>query len=43
MAGDGSYLAVWESNGQDGSGYGIYASFEPCLLSVPPADPKEEE
>jgi hypothetical protein len=37
MAGPGSYLAVWESNGQDGSGYGIFATTEPPLLWLPPA------
>lgn len=36
MAADGSYLAAWESNGQDNSAYGIFAAFEP---SLPPADP----
>jgi hypothetical protein len=40
MAGDGSYIAAWESDGQDGSSYGVFASFEPCLLS---ADPNKED
>ena len=35
LAGDGSFLAAWESDYQDGSGYGIFAALEPCLL---PAD-----
>ncbi|HNS21031.1 MAG TPA: hypothetical protein PKH24_11065 [Sedimentisphaerales bacterium] len=29
MASDGSFFAVWESNNQDGSGYGVFAHFEP--------------
>jgi len=29
MSGDGSFIAAWESNGQDGSGYGIFAHVEP--------------
>ncbi len=28
MADDGSFIATWESNGQDGSGYGIFAHVE---------------
>lgn len=43
MAGDGSYLAAWESNGQDGSGYGVFAGFEPSLLPLLPADPNGQE
>jgi hypothetical protein len=43
MAGDGSYLAAWESNGQDGSGYGIFATLGPSLLPLLPADPNEED
>jgi hypothetical protein len=39
MAGDGSYLAAWESSGQDGSGYGVFAVLGPSLLPPPPADP----
>ncbi len=35
MALDGSFFAVWESDGQDGSGYGIFAHAEP------PIDPNE--
>lgn len=35
MAADGSFFAVWESNGQDGSGYGIF------LHAEPPPDPDE--
>ena len=29
MRADGSFVAVWESNDQDGSGYGIFARLEP--------------
>ena len=29
MTADGSFFAAWESNGQDGSGYGIFAHAEP--------------
>ena len=43
MAGDGSYLAGWESNGQDGSGYGVFAGLEPSLLPPLPADPNKED
>lgn len=32
---DGSIFAIWESNDQDGSGYGVFAHVEP------PADPNE--
>ena len=39
MTGDGSYLAAWESDGQDGSGYGVFAVLGPSLLPPPPADP----
>jgi hypothetical protein len=42
MANDGSYIAAWESNGQDGSGYGIFASLGPSLLPPLPADPNKE-
>jgi hypothetical protein len=40
MANDGSYLAAWESQGQDGSGYGIFAVLEPSLR---PADPNQKD
>jgi hypothetical protein len=40
MAGDGSFLAAWESYNQDGSGYGIFAALEPSLL---PADPNKPD
>ena len=33
MAGDGSYLAAWESNGQDGSGYGVFAGLGPSAAA----------
>ncbi len=36
MAGDGLFLVAWESDGQDGSGYGIFGGLEPSPL---PADP----
>lgn len=32
IADDGSFLAAWESNDQDGSGYGIFAALGPSLL-----------
>jgi hypothetical protein len=35
MAADGSFFATWESNGQDGSGYGVFVHVEP------PSDPNE--
>jgi hypothetical protein len=35
---DGSFLTTWESNGQDGSGYGIFARREPA---PPPPDPNQ--
>jgi hypothetical protein len=38
MVRDGSFLAAWESNGQDGSGYGVFAALEP---SRRPADPNK--
>ena len=38
MTGNGSFLAAWESNDQDGSGYGIFACREPSPL---PADPNK--
>jgi hypothetical protein len=38
LTGAGFFLAAWESNGQDGSGYGIFGSAEPAPL---PADPNE--
>jgi len=38
MSSDGSFIAAWESNDQDGSGYGIFASLEP---SPRPADPNK--
>jgi hypothetical protein len=28
-AGDGVFVTVWESNGQDGSGNGIFADLQP--------------
>jgi len=43
MAGDGSYLAAWESHGQDGSGYGVFAAVGPSLLPPPPADPNHQQ
>jgi hypothetical protein len=43
MYSDGSYLAAWESNGQDGSGYGVFAGFGPSLLPPPPADPNGQQ
>lgn len=43
MAGDGSYLAAWESDGQDGSGYGVFTRFGPSLLPPRPADPNKED
>ena len=36
MTNDGFFLAAWESDGQDGSGYGIFGGLEPSPL---PADP----
>jgi hypothetical protein len=36
MTGAGFFLAAWESDGQDGSGYGIFGGLEPAPL---PADP----
>ncbi len=36
MTSDGFFLAAWESDGQDGSGYGIFGGLEPSPL---PADP----
>jgi len=35
MSADGSFFATWESDGQDGSGYGVYAHVGP------PIDPNE--
>ncbi len=35
MSADGSYFAVWESDDQDGSGYGVFVHLEP------PTDPNE--
>jgi hypothetical protein len=35
----GFFLAAWESDGQDGSGYGIFSGVEPAPL---PADPNIE-
>lgn len=35
MAADGSFVSAWESDDQDGSGYGIFACIAPAL---PPAD-----
>jgi len=37
MAGDGSFVAVWESNEQDGSACGVFAHVEPAAA----ADPNE--
>jgi hypothetical protein len=34
MAGDGLFLAVWESDGQDGSGYGIFSGLELSPLPI---------
>jgi hypothetical protein len=42
MAGDGSYLAAWESNDQDGSGYGVFTALGPSLLPPLPADPNNQ-
>jgi hypothetical protein len=36
LTGAGFFLAAWESDGQDGSGYGIFGRLEPAPL---PADP----
>ena len=42
MTADGSFLATWESDGQDGSGYGIFAHAEPPVdPNEPLADPNE--
>jgi hypothetical protein len=38
MTNDGFFLAAWESDGQDGSGYGIFGGLEPSPL---PADPND--
>jgi len=38
MTNDDFFLAAWESDGQDGSGYGIFGGLEPSPL---PADPNE--
>ncbi len=38
IADDGSFVAVWESNEQDGSAYGVFAHVEP---PVPAVDPNE--
>jgi len=35
LTAEGSFIATWESNDQDGSGYGVFAHFEP------PIDPNE--
>jgi hypothetical protein len=35
---DGSLVAAWESDAQDGSGYGIFACFVPSATSVDPND-----
>jgi hypothetical protein len=40
MTGGDSFLAAWESDGQDGSGYGIFGGLEPAPL---PADPNMED
>ncbi|MEN6424307.1 MAG: hypothetical protein ABFE13_03015 [Phycisphaerales bacterium] len=37
MTADGAFIATWESNGQDGSGYGVFAHVEP------PIDPNETQ
>lgn len=38
VAGDGSFLVVWDSNGQDGSSYGVFAHIErPATTSDPNA------
>ena len=36
MTADGSFIAVWESNNQDGSGYGIFAHTERRATPVDP-------
>jgi hypothetical protein len=36
MTGNGSFLAVWESDGQDGSGYGIFGGLGPSPLPIDP-------
>jgi len=38
MTNDGFFLAAWESDGQDGSGYGVFGGFEASPL---PVDPNE--
>lgn len=40
LANDGTYLAAWESEGQDGSDSGIFADVGPDLLST---DPNQQE
>ncbi|MCL5280837.1 MAG: hypothetical protein M1376_13125 [Planctomycetes bacterium] len=40
MAGAGFFLAAWESDGQDGSDYGIFGGLEPAPL---PADPNQSD
>jgi hypothetical protein len=37
LAGDGSFIAAWESNDQDGSGYGIFTEFV-ALPTLPGID-----
>ena len=36
MTADGSFIAVWESNNQDGSAYGIFAHAERRAAPVDP-------
>jgi len=36
LTNDGSFVAAWESNNQDGSGYGIFACREPSPRSADP-------
>lgn len=38
MALDGSLIAAWESDDQDGSGYGIFACIQPLELTIDPND-----
>ncbi|OHB66757.1 MAG: hypothetical protein A2Y77_14305 [Planctomycetes bacterium RBG_13_62_9] len=38
LADDGSFVATWESNGQDNSGYGVFAHLEPPSTRADPND-----
>ncbi len=40
MAPDGSFLAAWESEDQDGSDYGVFSCFQPALIPTE-SDPNE--